>query len=39
MTFSRSGSYCKGTCYYDEYIGIQYVLNELEDAFNYQRAW
>ena len=30
MTFSRCGSYGKDTCYYDEYIAIQYVLNEFE---------
>ena len=38
MTFSRSGSYRKDTCYYDEYISIQYVLNKLEGtmtAFRY----
>ena len=30
MTFSMYGSYRKGTCYHDEYIAIQYVLNKLE---------
>ena len=30
VTFSRCGSYRKDTCYYDEYIAIQYVLNKLE---------
>ena len=32
MAFSRCGSYRKGTCYYDEYIAIQYVFNKLEGA-------
>ena len=38
MTFSRCGSNRKGTCYYDEYKAIQYVLNKLEGtmtAFRY----
>ena len=38
MTFSRCGSYRKGTCYYDEYKAIQSVLNKLEGrmiAFRY----
>ena len=30
MTFSRCGSYPKDTCYYDEYIAIQYALSKLE---------
>ena len=30
MTFSRCGSYRKETCYFDEDIAIQYVLNKLE---------
>ena len=40
MPFSRCDSYRKDTCYYDEYIAIQYVLNKLEDrmtAFKYNR--
>ena len=42
MTFSRYSSYCKDTCYYDEYIALQYVLNKLEGrmtAFKYERVW
>ena len=38
MTFSRFSSYRKGTCYYDEYIAIQYMLNKLKGsitAFKY----
>ena len=38
MKFSRCGSYRIDTCYYDEYIAIQYVLNKLEGkmtAFKY----
>ena len=37
MIFSKCVSYRKDTCYYDEYIGIQHVLNELErmTAFEY----
>ena len=30
MIFSGCGSHRKDTCYYDEYIAIQYVLNKLE---------
>ena len=30
MTFSGCGSYHKDTCYYDEYIAIQNVLDKLE---------
>ena len=38
MKFSGCGSYRKDTCYYDEYIAIQCVLNKLEGrmtAFKY----
>ena len=38
MTFSGCSSHRKGTCYFDEYIAIQYVLNKLEarmTAFKY----
>ena len=38
MTFSRCGSYRKGTCFYDEYIPIQYESHTLEGrmiAFKY----
>ena len=37
MAFSRCGSYRKDTCYHDEYIAIQYMLNKFEGrmtAFN-----
>ena len=34
MAFSRCGSYRKDTCYYDEYIAIQYVLNKLNKLKN-----
>ena len=30
MTFSRCGSSREDSCYYGEYIAIQYVLNKLE---------
>ena len=38
MTSSGCGSYRKDTCYYEEYIAIQYVLNKSESrmiAFEY----
>ena len=38
MKFSRCGFYRQDTCYYDEYIAIQYVLNKVEGrvtAFKY----
>ena len=38
MTFSGCVSYRQDTCYYDEYIAIQYVLDKLEGrmtAFKY----
>ena len=38
MKFSRCGSNRQDTCYYDEYIAIQYVLTKLEGrmiAFKY----
>ena len=38
---SRCGSYRKGACYSEEYIGIQRVVNKLErmTAFEYKRVW
>ena len=42
MKFSSRGSYRKETCYYDEYISMQYVLKKLEDrmtAFEYSKIW
>ena len=42
MNFSRCCSYRKDTCYYDEYIFIQYVSNKLKGkmtAFKYYRVY
>ena len=39
MTFSRCSSYRKDTWYYDEYIGVQYVLNKLEGTMTAFREY
>ena len=42
MKFSRCYSYRKDTCYYDEYIAMQYVSNKLEGrmtASKYYWVW
>ena len=42
MAFSRCGSYRKDNGYYDEFIGIRYVLKKPEGrmtAFEYHKVW